>query len=121
MSKRRGGRGSKYPDEFKRRLVAESHGDGVSVLTVSRRHGVPMNRIYAWRGDARLLPAASDDAGFISVEISGGDHNAAAVQPASIPTSSARIEITLENGCKLSVSDGVDAGFVLELARGLAA
>ncbi|MDB2424087.1 transposase [Paracoccaceae bacterium] len=38
MSKRRGGRGSKYTDEFKRRLVAESHGDGVSVLMVSRRH-----------------------------------------------------------------------------------
>ena len=89
---------------------------------VSRRHGVPTNRIYAWRGDARLLPAASDDAGFISVEISGGDHNAAAVQPAaqptSIPTSSARIEITLENGRKLSVSDGVDAGFVLERGAG---
>ena len=76
MSKRRGGRGSKYPDEFKQRLVAESHGDGVSVLTVSRRHGVPTNRIYAWRGDARFQPVASDDAGFISVEISGGDHNA---------------------------------------------
>ena len=104
--------------------MAESHGDGVSVLTVSRRHGVLTNRIYAWRGDARLLPAASDDAGFISVEISGGDHDAAvqpAAQPTSISTSSARIEITLENGRKLSVSDGVDAGFVLELARGLAA
>jgi|TARA_B110000971_G_C19620463_1_gene324525 transposase len=44
-----------------------------------------------------------------------------AAQPTSIPTSSAQIEITLENGRKLSVSDGVDAGFVLELARGLAA
>jgi transposase len=125
MSKCRGGRGSKYTDEIKRRLVAESHGDGVSVPMVSRRHGVPTNRIFAWRGDARFQPAASDDAGFISVEISGGDHNAAAVQPAAqptgIPTSSARIEITLENGRKLSVSDGVDAGFVLELARGLAA
>ena len=58
-------------------------------------------------------------------EIFGGDHDAAAVQPAaqptSIPISSAQIEITLENGRKLSVSDGVDAGFVLELARGLAA
>ena len=66
-----------------------------------------------------------DAAGFTAVEISGGDYNAAAVQPAaqptSIPTSSAQIKITLENGRKLSVSDGVDAGFVLELARGLAA
>ena len=92
MSKRRGGRGSKYTDEFKRRLVAESHGDGVSVPMVSRRHGVPANWIFAWRGDARFHPEASDDAGFIAVEISGGDHNAAAVQsaaqPATIPTSS---------------------------------
>ena len=28
MSKRRAGRGSKYTDDFKRRLVAESQGDG---------------------------------------------------------------------------------------------
>ena len=92
MSKRRGGRGSKYTDEFKRRLVVESHGDGVSVPMVSRRHGVPANWIFAWRGDARFHPEASDDAGFIAVEISGVDHDAAAVQsaaqPATIPTSS---------------------------------
>ena len=92
MSKRRSGRGSKYTDEFKRRLVAESHGHGVSVLTVSRRHGMPGNRIYAWRGDARFQPAASDDAGFMAVAISGVDHDVAAVQsaaqPATIPTSS---------------------------------
>ncbi|MEJ6608547.1 MAG: hypothetical protein QNL63_02180 [Paracoccaceae bacterium] len=67
----------------------------------------------------------SDAAGFTAVEISGGDHDAAAVKPAakpkSLPTSSSQIEITPEKGRKLSVSDGVDAGFVLELARGLAA
>ena len=80
MSKRRGGCGSKYTDEFKRRLVAESHGDGVSVPMVSRRHGVPTYRIFAWRGDALFQPAASDDAGFMAVAISGVDHDAAAVQ-----------------------------------------
>ena len=121
MSKRRGGRGFKYTDEFKRRLVAESHGDGVSVPMVSRRHGVPTNRIFAWRGDARFHPEASDDAGFMPVEISGGNHDAVPMLPEARPTASSRIEITLENGRKLSVSDGVDAGFVLELARGLAA
>ena len=92
MSKYRGGRGSKYTDEIKWRLVAESHGGGVSVPMVLRRHGVPTNRIFAWRGYAQFHPEASDDAGFIAVEISGGDHNAAAVQsaaqPATIPTSS---------------------------------
>ena len=54
MGKQRGGRGSKYSDEFKRRLVAESHVDGVSVPMVSRRHSVPTSRIYAWRGDVRF-------------------------------------------------------------------
>ena len=121
MSRRRGGRGSKYSDEFKRRLVAESHADGVSVPMVAKKHGVGANRIYAWRGDARFQPEASDAAGFMPVEISGGDHDAAAVQPEVLPKAGSRIEITLENGRRLSVSDGVDAGFVLELARGLAA
>ena len=83
---------------------------------------MPVNRIYAWRGDARFQTAASDDAGFMAVEISGGDRDAVAVQPAaqptSIPTSSVRIEIKLENGRKLSVTDGVDAGFVLERGAG---
>ena len=36
-------------------------------------------------------------------------------------TCEGRIEITLENGCRISIRDDVDAGFVLELARGLAA
>ena len=86
---------------------------------------MPVNRIYACRGDARFQTAASDDAGFMAVEISGGDRDAVAVQPAaqptSIPTSSVRIEIKSENGRKLSVTDGVDVGFVMEWARGLAA
>ena len=86
---------------------------------------MPTNRIYAWRGDARVQPAAFDDTGFISVGIYGGAHEAAAVQPAaqltSIPTSLVRIEMTLEIGRKLSLSDGVYVGFVMDWARGLAA
>ena len=42
-------------------------------------------------------------------------------QPIITPTGPPQIEIRLENGRKLRVSDGADAGFVLELARGLAA
>ena len=126
MGKRRGGRGSKYSDEFKRRLVAESHADGVSVPMVAKKHGVVANRIYTWRGDARFQPSASkEDAAFMPVEVGDGDGDVAPVlpeaQPTITPTGPSQIEITLENGRKLSVSDGVDAGFVLELARGLAA
>ena len=121
MGKQWGGRGSKYSDEFKRRLVAESHVDGVSMPMVSRRHSVPTSRIYAWRGDVRFQPGGSDDAGFMPVEISGGNHDAVPVLPEGQPTASSHIEITLENGRKLIVGASIDAGFVLELARGLAA
>ena len=124
MSKRRGVRGSRYSDGFKRRLVTESHADGVSVPMVSRRHGVPTSRIYAWRGDARFQPETLADKGFIAVEVESSDVDVAPTvgeaQPTPIPTRPSQIEITLENGRKLRVSDGADAGFVLELARGLA-
>ena len=126
MGKRRGGRGSKYSDDFKRQLVAESYADGASVPMVANKHGVGTNRIYAWRGDARFQPVGlEDDAAFMPVEVRNSDADVAPVlpeaQPTRNPTRPSQIEITLENGRKLRVSDGVDAGFVLELARGLAA
>jgi transposase len=121
MSTLQRGRGSKYTDDFKRKLVAESSADGVSVPMVAQRHGVPDNRIYAWRSDERFQPDDADAPAFTPVEIPDAD---IVDTPSSSGTSIlpvARIEITLENGRKLSVSDGVDAGFVLELARGLVA
>ena len=56
MSKQLSGRGPKYTDEFKRQLAAESHGDGVSVPMVSRRHGcrrTGFTRGAAMRGSSR--------------------------------------------------------------------
>jgi len=72
---------------------------------------------YSWRGDARFQPRVFQTPAFTSIEVT----NALALEEISPSRSDARIEITLENGRKLSISDGVDAGFVLELARGLAA
>lgn len=123
MVKRQRGRASKYTDEFKRQLVAESRTDGVSVPMVSTRHGVSTSRIYSWRGDARFAANGAEAAGFSPVEVLG---QALALPEQDAPfqigaTPSPSIEITLENGRKLAVGDGVDAGFVLELARGLAA
>lgn len=121
MGQRRRGRGSKYTDEFKRRLVAESLADGVSVPMVSKRHGVPTSRIYSWRGDGRFEANISEVANFSPVEVVDSVEADTPSQPTSPISPSPRIEITLENGRRLVVSDGVDAGFVLELARGLAA
>jgi transposase len=125
MSKRLGGRVAKYSDDFKRKLVRQSRVAGVSVPMVAKKHGVDPNRIYAWRSDARFQPDGPEDAAFIPVEVAQGESDAAPVvrdaRPTRGPTTPSQIEITLENGRKLRVSDGVDAGFVLELARGLAA
>ena len=118
MSEEQRVRGSKYEAGFKRQLVGESRAAGTTVPMVSARHGVPAGRIYSWRSDPRFQPIARETTAFTPVEIFAGD----APEPSKdtiLP--SARIEITLENGRKLSVSDGVDAGFVLELARGLVA
>ena len=117
MSKKRRGRESKYTDAFKRQLVAESHAAGATVPIVSKLHGVPTSRIYSWRGDTRFQPRDFQTPDFTPVEVT----DAPALEEIAPPRSDARIEITLENGRKLSISDGVDAGFVLELARGLAA
>lgn len=121
MGKRGQLRGSTYTVGFKRQLVAESLCEGASVLKVSRRHGVSTSRIYSWRRDARFQPDGSEVSGFIPIEIADEGRHAVSVQPDGKLAPAAQIEITLENGHKLSVSDDVDAGFVLELARGLAA
>lgn len=117
MSKKRRGRASKYTDAFKRQLVAESYGVGVTVSMVSKQHGVPAGRIYSWRGDVRFQPSDIETPGFTPVGVA----DAPVVEDIAPTRSDSHIEITLENGRKLSTSDGVDAGFVLELARGLAA
>lgn len=118
MSKKQRGRGSKYTDEFKQKLVAESLADGVTVPMVANKHGVPTSRIYSWRGDVRFKSPEIAAPAFTAVEITDRVKPLEVVE--HIPPEP-RIEITLENGRKLSISDGVDAGFVLELARGLAA
>lgn len=126
MGQRRRGRGSKYTDGFKRELVAESQADGVTVPMVSKRHGVPTSRIYSWRGDARFQSDGSALDAFTPVEFADVLGEAVALPEHDMPsrievTPAPRVEITLENGRRLSVTDGVDAGFVLELACGLAA
>jgi len=117
LSNKRRCRESKYTDAFKRQLVAESHAVDATVPLVSKQHGVPTSRKYSWRGDARFQPRDIETPGFTPVEIT----DAPVVEDIASPRSDARIEITLENTRRISVSDGVDAGFVLELARGLAA
>lgn len=121
MGKGQRGRASKYTDEFKRQLVMESRSNGMSVPMVSKRHGVPTNRIYSWRGDTRFEPNETAVTDFTPVEVVDPVEADTPASPVSSNLSALSIEITLEDGRRLVVSDGVDAGFVLALARGLAA
>ena len=117
LSNTRRGRETKYTDAFKRQLVGESYVAGATVPMVSGLHEVPTSRIYSWRSDARYQPIEGGMPAFTPVEVT----DAPVVEEIAPRRSNARIEITLENGRLMSVSDGVDVGFVLELARGLAA
>jgi transposase len=109
-------------DAFKIELVAESRVSGMTVSMVSKRHLVSTNQIYAWRQDARFQGGALEPDGNDFFEVGLIPDTAKAVPTTDQPnkrTSDTRIEITLENGRKLSISEGVDVSFVLELARGL--
>ena len=117
MSKKQRGYEPRSSDDFKRQLVAESRVDGVTVPMVSKEHGVSVNRIYAWRNDPRFQANISQGVDFIPVAVSDD----AGIKIPQKPTSESRIEIALENGRMMSVTTGFDAGFVLEIARGLAA
>ena len=45
MNKVSRGRGSKYTNDFKRKLVAESRADGMSVPMVAKTHGTGQSNI----------------------------------------------------------------------------
>ena len=73
MSKRRGGRGSKYTDGFLRKLGAESRAAGMSVPLVAKQLGVGTNRIHADRSDGQFQPDDTENPAFTPVEISDVD------------------------------------------------
>jgi len=96
MSKRRGGRGSKYTDEFKSKLGTESRVAGISVPLVAKQLGVGTNRIHADRSDGRSQPDDTENPAFTPVEISDVDlaDTLALLGPDQAVS---RIEISLEN------------------------
>ena len=110
----------KYSDALKAQVVAESRASGATAPMVAKRYGIPESRIYAWRGDPRYQSGARGAPGFASVEFSDEAVTEASSSLVSELNPLRCIEITLENGRRLSVGVGVDAGFVLELAGGLA-
>ena len=82
-------------------------------MVVAERHDVAKNRIYAWRSDARFKPDGSERNAFTSVAVDVDQVQMASNQdPLFLQDMKPepRIEINLENGRRLSVSEGVCAG-----------
>ena len=81
------GRGRRWSDEDKGRIVAELYAPGVVVSEVARRHEISPQHLFAWRKAARngqLALAADDAAVFVPVMMApqkpeGGEAIGAAV------------------------------------------
>ena len=56
MADWRSGKRRRYTEAFKRQVVAEASGEGVSAASVARRHGLNANLIFNWR---RRIPYPS--------------------------------------------------------------
>ena len=84
------GRRRDWSDEFKARLVGESLEDGVMISDVARRHGVPPQRLYAWRNQMRAQSGQAEPPSteFASVAV-------AAVAPPVLQASADLIEIVI--------------------------
>ena len=75
-----GGRGGEVSDSHRRmsaenkaRILAESFETGVQVVEVARRNGLPAQRLYSWRSQARaVLKDGGDENG--SATATGAPH-----------------------------------------------
>ncbi len=109
-----------WDDEEKCRIVAQTRVPGVSVSQVARRYDVNANMVFKWLRDPRFKPAEDELPSFLPVEVLPDASPGAAMAAGTTVTSDSRIEITLSNGHRLSVSGGFDPDAVSRLVRGLA-
>lgn len=109
-----------WSDEEKRSICLQTTAPGVSVAQVARRYALNANLIFKWLRDERYAPesdvVSEDDAPvFLPVEV-GTD---IALQPASAPTPTGRIEIELAGGHRITAEGGFDVDMLARLLKGL--
>jgi transposase len=103
-----------WDDDEKRRIVAQTRIPGVSVSQVARRYDVNANLVFKWLRDPRFKPGEANSS-FLPVEV-------IAEPPRPVPDTAAsdgKIEITLSNGHRVSLSGSFDPDAVSRLLRGL--
>ncbi len=109
-----------WDDDEKRRIVAQTRVPGVSVSQVARRYDVNANLVFKWLRDPRFTPTPveASAASFLPVEVVAAPR---LVDPPVIEpkASDAKIEISLPNGHRVSVSGSYDPDALCRLVRGL--
>ncbi len=104
-----------WPDEEKRRIVAETFAPGASVSIVARRHDLNANMLFTWRrqiGTAALLPAG-EAVTFVPAAITA--EAAPAVWPAS--SVAGRMEIVLAGGDRVIVGTDIDPAALTRVVK----
>ena len=98
-------------------ICAQTRFPGVSVSQVARRYDVNANLVFKWLRDPRFAGTAAEDpaASFLPIEV-------VAEPPRPVPdvtASEGKIEITLSNGHRVSISGAFDPDALSRLLRGL--
>jgi len=114
----------RWTSEEKRRLVEESLAAGASASDVARRHGVDVNRIYAWRRRLRdRMPAKDDRDNARIIPVTVASFSGALSGSARDMAATAAVEVMLRNGRLLRVPEGVcplRAGALADALEGIA-
>jgi transposase len=107
------GRRRYWKKEDKRRIVAESLQDGVSVSEVARRYGLNANLVFTWRRQFASAPA--EPPAVLPVTIVRSEPLAF---PAA-PEATGRMEIMLPSGEKIMVGADVEAHALARVIKAL--
>jgi len=99
-----------YDEAFRARMVAESLQPGVRVGILARRHGICASLIYRWRREAEPEAIAPSAMQLVPVRLHEAEQagKAAPIRlPAARSSPAETIEIELEGGVRLRVSERI--------------
>jgi transposase len=98
----------RWPEELKRRIVAETRAPGASVSVVARRHDVNANQLFRWRQHYAAMSEGMP--ALVPVALRG----------ATAPTGSpGTIEIALAGGVQVRINGMVDMAILRQVLEQL--
>lgn len=105
-----------WPEDEKRRIVAEAAQPGASVSVVARRHDVNANMVFTWRRELGAGMSVSSDSTstFVPAVIAAAP---VAAVPAMPQSPVGRMEIALVGGHHVIVGADVDAGALARVIK----